>query len=808
MIKKMKASLFSLVFVTLASAALAQTTLTTGTWNDGSVWSGGTVPTAGGTVTVNKALELNTNLTINGTYTFSQNVTDFPGGSAYTLMVNGVLDVTAGTTNFEGVSTSVSSNGSSITVRNGATLILTGPTSFDNGTTVLIEAGGTLIVNGNFDNNIAGSGSFTVQGIVKVNGNYTSNGNVDIVGGGDFITTGSITTTGTSGTVFGSPNDCAGPNCSGQNLCLGGGANVITPDQYLCSGSSASQLTGDNPGTSYQWQSSTTSSSSGFSDIGGATSQNYTPPTPAQTTWYKRKATNGTCTGTSAAVVITIIPGSSWSGATSTDWHTGSNWCGGSVPASSTDVTISAGVPNMPVVGSGTGLCRNLTINNGATVTVNSGLQLSIKGNLTNNGTITVNGTIGLTGTTAQTISGTGLNFYSQLLISNTSGAVPAVTFSNNGVNLTTGLTLTSGAVNLSGFNLTIGTSGTSAGSLSYTAGRIYNGNITRWIGTGSIAMGASQGGHFPIGSSANYRPIYFSNSGLGTAGTIRVNHTAVTGSTAVSFSDAGTPIQTRSNSFWTVAIGNGLAAGTFAVRTEGTGMGTVNSVADLRLTLVGSAAPGTAGANALTVSNPQVNRTGIVAASLANNYYWGSVNSGQTPLPVHLLSFSGKSVSEGIQLKWTTTAEVNFKYFSIERSEDGMEFHEIGNVDSKGGYDLTTEYTYLDGSVHKGRFYYRLKRIDLDGSFEYSSLVSVDSDGIAELVSVYPNPNEGKFKIALYEKTGTLQLIDRFGKLITEASLTEGEQTFTSDILSPGIYYLKVTAENRQQVLKIIVSR
>jgi hypothetical protein len=766
---------------------------------------------------VNNALELNTNLTINGTYNFYQNVTDFPGGSAYTLMVNGTLDVKGGTTNFGGASTSVSSNGSFIYVRSGATLILTGPTSVDNGTTILVESGGTLIVNGNFDNNISGQGSFTVQGIVKINGNYTSNGNVDITGGGDFITTGSITTTGTSGTVFGSPNDCAGPNCSGQNLCLGGGSNVIASDQFLCSGSTASTLTGDAVAsvcsTCYQWQSSTTSASSGFSDIPGETGQNYALVTPTQTTWYKRKANNGTCTGTSAPIVVTIIPGSSWKGTTNTNWHTSSNWCGGIIPTATTDVIIPAGSVRMPIVASATGLCRNLTVANGATVIVNSGLQLSINGNLVNNGTVTVNGTIALTGSVAQTVSGTGLNFYSQLMISNTSGAVPAVTFSNNGVNLTTGLILSSGAVNLSGFNLTIGTSGTSTGSLTYSGGRIYNGNITRWIGAGSIAMGASQGGHFPIGSSANYRPIYFSNSGLGTPGTIRVNHTAVAGSTAVTpFSDAGTPIQTRSNSFWTVATGNGLATGTFAVRTEGTGMGTVNSASDLRLTLASSAAPGSAGTNAsspspLSLSNPQVNRTGISAASLSNDYYWGSINS-QTPLPVHLLSFSGKSVSEGIQLQWTTTAEVNFKYFSIERSEDGMEFREIGKVDANGGYNLTTQYTYLDGNVHKGRFYYRLKRVDLDGSFEYSSLVSVDSDGIAELVSAYPNPNEGKFKIALYEKAGTLQLIDRFGKLISETCLTEGEQTFTSDLLSPGIYYLKVTAGSRQQVLKISVNR
>ena len=417
--------LVGLVFISLES--YSQTTITSGSWTDGTIWSGGTAPTGAGTVTVNNIIEINRDLAISGTYTFNSSVIDFTGGTAWKLSLTGTGDLTvaSGTANFEGVTAVMTANGSKITVMNGATLILTGPTEIANGTIIDIQSGGTLIINGNFTNSIAGAGSFTIGGTVYINGDFTSSGNVDISGNGDLIASGSITTTGMSGSIFGSPNDCPSGPCSGQNLCLGGGVNVISANQYLCNGDAAVGLTGDAIASviSYQWQSSITSATSGFADIGSATSQDYNPGTPAQTTWYRRKATVTGCTGTSNAVVITIIPGGSWKGVTTPgNWNDASNWCGGSIPIVTTDVVVAAGVPFMPVVNTADGICNNLSINNGASLTINASRTLSVNGNLTNNGTITTTGTLSFDGSSAQSVSGAGLNSYAGLKINNASG--------------------------------------------------------------------------------------------------------------------------------------------------------------------------------------------------------------------------------------------------------------------------------------------------------------------------------------------------------------------------------------------------
>jgi uncharacterized protein (DUF427 family) len=89
--------------------------------------------------------------------------------------------------------------------------------------------------------------------------------------------------------------------------------NSLTSSQTICTGNTPSLLSGSTPfggnGTyTYQWQSSTTSASSGFSNASGtSTSQNYAPPALTQTTWYRRVVSSGSCLAdTSSAVQIFI----------------------------------------------------------------------------------------------------------------------------------------------------------------------------------------------------------------------------------------------------------------------------------------------------------------------------------------------------------------------------------------------------------------------------------------------------------------------------------------------------------------------
>lgn len=89
------------------------------------------------------------------------------------------------------------------------------------------------------------------------------------------------------------------------------------------------------------------------------------------------------------------------------------------------------------------------------------------------------------------------------------------------------------------------------------------------------------------------------------------------------------------------------------------------------------------------------------------------------------LSSFTIKDTNATALLKWTTEAEVNLGYFEIQRSPEGTTFMQIGNVQAAGNSSSTINYTFTDNSNKTlQNYFYRLKMVNLDGSYTYSQLI------------------------------------------------------------------------------------
>ena len=833
----MKKSLL-LIFplVGLSFFCIAQNTVTSGNWNDPTVWSGGAVPAAGGTVNVNNPLTINTNLSPTGVWTFNSNTTDQPGGTAYFFNPNdgtNALTVSAGVTvTFEAGGANQSSNGANCsgcnqfnsgTIDIYGTLIL-GSTLLNNSgnLNVNIRAGGTLIINGDLVNK-NNSGTFTVNGSLFVYGNFdNATGSVTVAGTGTIDTTGTLTSTGAS-TIFGTTNDCGTGPCSGTTLTCTF-TNTISPtSKTICSSTSPGTLTctTNGPTPTYQWQNSTDGTT--YTNIAGATSSTFATPSLTVTTWYRVQVTASSCTSSSAAVKVTVLSGGGWLGTTN-NWGAASNWCSNSVPTSSTDVVISnsASIANMPTIASGTSaLCNSLTINStfpasSVTIAAAADASLNVSGNFVNNGSFTDNSTasaagVKFVGGVEQTVSGSTANVFNNLTIANTSGATPAISITTNNITVNNNLTMTSGIVNINGFTITLGTAAGSTGTLAYSAGTIYGGNIERWFPTSTVAIG-NVAGHFPIGTSSDYRPVFFGNAGLSAGGTIKVRHSSTAGSTAVSptFTDNGGTVVIRSNSFWTVTTANSIGTGTHALRTEGTGFGTVGAVTDLRQTLVSGIAPGSDGAHAGTTSNPQVNRSGLTTVNLSNSFYWGSINSTATPLPVSLISFNGQQIMKQINLNWSTASELNFDYFDVERSSNAKLFTSIGKITGHGTSNVRNDYSLTDEKPIIGKNYYRLKSVDFDGYTEYFDVVSVDFTA-GKLFFISPNPSDGAslgFTLNFVpDGNASIIVYDNLSNIVGLFTPSGHSQNITfPNPLKSGLYYAKIIAGDFVKVERFVV--
>jgi hypothetical protein len=213
-------------------------------------------------------------------------------------------------------------------------------------------------------------------------------------------------------------------------------------------------------------------------------------------------------TATSNAITITITAAQTWLGATSTDWNTASNWCGG-IPTSTTDVIVPSSAPNMPNLGGGIGTARNITINTGGSLTIGTNGILDLFGSVTNGETFNATaGTINFRGTTSQSMPA----FTTTNVTMNGSGGV--VLGANATVNGT--LTLTNG-------NITLG-----ANSLSLAAGS--TGSVASHIitnGTGNViakTLAASATRTIPVGvNAASFNPVIITANATHTTDDITV---------------------------------------------------------------------------------------------------------------------------------------------------------------------------------------------------------------------------------------------------------------------------------------------
>lgn len=167
---------------------------------------------------------------------------------------------------------------------------------------------------------------------------------------------------------------------------------------------------------------------------------------------------------------------------------------------------------------------------------------------------------------------------------------------------------------------------------------------------------------------------------------------------------------------------------------------------------------------------------------------------SKNNPLPITLLDFSGSKQNNTIELNWSTSIEKNNEKFVIERSEDGIHFQEIGNVKGVGNSATIHNYNFTDINPINGANYYRLKQIDLDGSYSFSNTIHLDNRSTADMI-VYPNPNNGSFSIKVYNASNEykLELTNILGNVIYTRDGTADVEITTVTDLKSGVYIVRL---------------
>ncbi len=182
-------------------------------------------------------------------------------------------------------------------------------------------------------------------------------------------------------------------------------------------------------------------------------------------------------------------------------------------------------------------------------------------------------------------------------------------------------------------------------------------------------------------------------------------------------------------------------------------------------------------------------------------------------PLPVELTTFTATLNKNNIVLNWETATELNNYGFDIQFSNDNIKWNKLDFVEGHGNSNTTNHYSYT--TQYKAK-YFRLKQIDIDGSFEYSDKVEVaiEKPQQFEVAQNYPNPfnptttisfmlpAQENVKVIIYNSLGEVV------KTLVDDNLAAGvyKYNFDASSLGSGIYFYKIVAGENIQTRKMML--
>ena len=222
------------------------------------------------------------------------------------------------------------------------------------------------------------------------------------------------------------------------------------------------------------------------------------------------------------------------------------------------------------------------------------------------------------------------------------------------------------------------------------------------------------------------------------------------------------------------------------------------------------------------TVSGDRV-EFDIDANAITNNYFFtiGTKNTSASPLPIELLSFTASPNENLVDIKWSTATESNNDYFTIEKSNNGIDFISLKTVKSKGinGNSLSQlNYNDVDIDPNEGTSYYRLKQTNFNSSYKYSNIVDVHfGQSSGKDIFLYPNPNQGEFTLGFkgfksLNNQAQIIILDGLGKKVYEHTLSLSDDVRSYPItllgkISKGFYYMLCTVDDHTYTKKVVVN-
>ena len=180
--------------------------------------------------------------------------------------------------------------------------------------------------------------------------------------------------------------------------------------------------------------------------------------------------------------------------------------------------------------------------------------------------------------------------------------------------------------------------------------------------------------------------------------------------------------------------------------------------------------------------------------------------------LPVTFAAFNVELKNKNnAVLTWSTATETNNAGFDIEMSTDARNFTKIGFVEGKGDSKNLKQYDYTISDLAGGNYYFRLKQLDYDGEFDYSTIKALSVEDAGNVAFLYPNPSNGilKFNAGVHQnEIFKISILNESGKEVlsfpSSADYSKGTEINVA-VLPTGLYNVTIRGAVFVENLKFV---
>ena len=192
-----------------------------------------------------------------------------------------------------------------------------------------------------------------------------------------------------------------------------------------------------------------------------------------------------------------------------------------------------------------------------------------------------------------------------------------------------------------------------------------------------------------------------------------------------------------------------------------------------------------------------------FTGVALFNTSVFTIITQASALLPAIWQGFTATLQRNSATLTWKTSNEINVDHYTVEYSSNGISFMSGPTVAAKNGTSVNT-YTVTQDNLPAGIRYYRIKRVDKDGSFTISDIKSVRVGGFSSVL-IKANPvNNGTLELNIdvpQNQDAVIRVLNISGKVLVQQNkgLSTGTNTIKTNMLhmSAGTYFLQIQLAN-----------